>query len=417
MVEVSSCALMRNPSHFCSRSRCQPNRREFVKLSLGLTLGFGIATRTATAASGKLRAAIIGHTGHGNYGHDLDLIFNHRTDVEVVAVADANAGGLAKAAQRSRAKTTYADYRQMLEREIPQLVSIAPRWTDEHFAMAKAALEFGAHLFMEKPFTQTLAEADELLAIAKRRGLKIAVPHQMRSAPNIVLLKRKLDGGLLGDLLEIRAHGKQDARAGGEDLLVLGVHLFDLMRLFAGEPHWCSARVLQGGREVTMADAHAATEGIGPVAGNAIFAQFAFPNGVNAIFQSRAAAREVAGPWGMELIGSKGVARIVANIWPEVLVAQPGRGSATIGATGWQMMADDPTQKLLPGEKTVAKANARLVDDWLAAIAENREPVCSGFNGMKAVEMAMAVFEAGLRQTRVEFPLVRRSHPLLPAKM
>jgi predicted dehydrogenase len=390
-------------------------RRQFARRMAGAGIGACLPALAATAASaapGKLRAAIIGHTGHGNYGHDLDLIFNHREDVEVVAVADPDAAGRAKAAQRSGAKRTYADYREMLEREKPQLVSIAPRWTDEHFAMAKAALETGAHLFIEKPFTQTLAEADELLALARRRDLKIAVAHQMRSAPNIVLLKRKLDEGLLGELLEIRARGKQDARAGGEDLLVLGVHLFDLMRLFAREPLWCSARVLQGERDITQADARAATEGIGSVTGDAVFAQFAFPRGVNGTFESRAAARDIAGSWGMELIGSKGVARIVANIWPEVLFRSTSKPAATPADPGWRPLEDDPTAKLAPEAKTGAKANARLVDDWLAAIAENREPVCSGFNGMKAVEMAMAVFEAGLQRTRVEFPLANRSHPL-----
>lgn len=404
---------MREPPHSFLHSVRRQSRREFVRLTLGLAFGASVPSWDASAAAtGELRAAIIGHTGHGNYGHELDVIFNDRENVEVVAVADPDAAGRAKAAQRSGAKRTYAAYREMLEHEKPQWVSIAPRWTDEHFAMAKAALETGAHLFTEKPFTQSLAEADELLALAKRRGLKIAVAHQMRSAPNIVHLKRKMDAGLIGELLSIRAHGKQDARAGGEDLIVLGVHLFDLMRLFAGEPLWCSARVLQGGRDITPADAHAASEGIGLVAGDAILAQFAFSRAVSATFQTRAAARDVDGPWGMQLFGSKGVARIDANIWPEVFVAQPHRSSDPLFSADWQRLEGDPTAKLALEEKTVAKANARLVDDWLAAIAENREPVCSGFNGMKAVEMAMAVFEAGLQRARVEFPLANRSHPL-----
>jgi len=360
----------------------------------------------------KFRAATIGHTGKGNYGHELDLIFNGRANVEIVAIADPDPDGRSKAAQRTKALRHYSDYHEMLQREKPQLVCIAPRWTDEHHAMAKAALALGAHIFSEKPFTQTLAEADELLALAKRRGLKIAVAHQMRSSPNIVYLKQQLDAGLIGDLLVIRAHGKQDRRAGGEDLVVLGVHLFDLMRLFAGDPLWCAARILQNDRDITLADARPATEGIGPVAGDSIFAQFAFPGGVNATFQSRASYAQTAGPWGMDLIGSKGVVRVKADIWPEVLIRQTSRSTATSLATDWRPLDGDPTARLTPAEKTTASANARLVDDWLAAIAEDREPLCSGFNGMKAAEMALAVFEAGLRRTRVSLPLASRSHPL-----
>src|SRR5205807_851986 len=135
-------------------------------------------------------------------------------------------------------------------------------------------LAAGAHLFMEKPIAPTLVEADEILAAAEKAGRKIAVAHQMRLAPSIVFLKKRIDEGLLGDLLELRAFGKQDARAGGEDLLVLGVHLFDLMRLFAGDPLWCTARVTQAGRDITPADARAIKEQIGPLAGDEVSAQF-----------------------------------------------------------------------------------------------------------------------------------------------
>lgn len=398
--------------HTCNPPLTRITRRQFFQRTAAGTLAAGVSPRAGTAAPAKFRAAIIGHSGKGNYGHELDAIFKDRPNIELAAVADAQEAGREKARLRTRAQRSHADYREMLAREKPGLVCVAPRWTDEHFAMARAALEAGAHLFIEKPFTQTLAEADELLALARQRGRKIAVAHQMRAAPDVVQLKRKLDGGLIGEVLEIRAHGKQDQRAGGEDLLVLGTHLFDLMRFFAGDPLWCSARVLQAGRDVTRADAHPATEGIGPVIGDAIFAQFAFLGGVNAVFQSSAAYRETAGPWGLDLIGSKGCVRIHADIWPEVLIRQSGKAASAKVEDRWLPLADDPTAGVPPEEKTVANANARLVDDWLAAIAEEREPVCSGFNGMKAVEMALAVFEAGLTKTRVSLPLARRTHPL-----
>src|SRR5262249_8271073 len=105
------------------------------------------------------RAAIIGHTGQGNYGHEHDLIFNGRENVTVVAVADPEAAGRAQAAIRSHAQRQYGDYREMLEKEKPELVCVAPRCTNEHHDMALAALRVGAHVYLEKPITQTLAEA------------------------------------------------------------------------------------------------------------------------------------------------------------------------------------------------------------------------------------------------------------------
>ncbi len=94
---------------------------------------------------------------------------------------------------------------------------------------------------------------------------------------------------MLGDLLEIRSHGKQDHRAGGEDLVVLGVHLFD-----------------------------------------------------------------------------------TTLNWAE-------------------------------SERGFACANERVVNDWLAAIIADREPVCSGHAGMRALEMALAVFAAGLARVELRF--------------
>src|SRR5207248_1955511 len=240
----------------------------------------------------KTPAAIIGRTGKGDYGHGLDLIFNGREGIQVVAIADPIPSGRAQAAARCRAMRQYDDYRLMLEKEKPRLICIAPRWTDQHRAMALAALKIGAHVYLEKPITQNLAEADELLATADHAGLKLAVSHQMRLAPNILHLKRMISQGLLGDLLQMRAHGKQDSRAGGEDLLVLGTHLFDLMRFFGGDASWCSAHVSQNGREITRRDAHSATENIGPIAGDEIEAQFGFASGVTASFTSRARLRQ-----------------------------------------------------------------------------------------------------------------------------
>lgn len=390
-------------------------RRAFLARSSGLVaaapLPFLLAQSRAADAP-KLRAVIIGHTGHGNYGHSHDLIFQGRENITVVAVADPDEAGRAKAVARTGALRAYADYRQMLERERPQLAVVAPRWTEEHHDMALAALRTGAHVYLEKPITQTLPEADELLAAAATAGLRIAVAHQMRLAPSILFLKQCLAEGLIGELLAMRAQGKQDQRAGGEDLVVLGVHVFDLMRFFAGDPLWCTARVLQAGHEIRAADAHPATEHIGPVAGDDIFAQFAFPNGVNAAFTSRIRNRELAEPWGIELTGTKGAVKILMDFVPRLYARKGGSWTALGKTSEWRPLDKDPALGLPSEQQGVNAANQRVVSDWLSAITGKHEPVCSGYAGMKALEMAMAVFAAGLARQRVEFPLQDRNHPL-----
>jgi predicted dehydrogenase len=343
------------------------------------------------------------------------MIFADRTNVEVVALADPDAEARARIAANIGAKRHFADYQKMLTDKRPDLVCVAPRWTGQHHAMALAALRGGAHVFMEKPITLTLAEADELLAVAEKANLKIAVAHQMRLAPSITFLKQRLDAGLIGELLEIRAHGKQDQRAGGEDLVVLGVHLFDLMRLFAGNPEWCTARVRQNGHAIVLKDARAATEDIGLVAGDEIFAQFSFNKGVNALFTSRRQNQAVAGPWGMELVGARGAVKILADIFPRVYARNDGPWTNAGRTSQWQPIEGDPTAAWTNAEKSVHPANRRVVDDWLDAIQTNRQPACTGETGAKALEMAMAVFEAGLSGNRVKLPLANRTHPLMKA--
>jgi predicted dehydrogenase len=354
---------------------------------------------------------VIGHTGRGDYGHGLDVIFTDHPQCELVGLADADEVGRAKAVGRTKSPRNYADYREMLAKEKPQIVSVAPRHTDQHVAMALAAFQAGAHVIMEKPIASSCAEADQILAAADAAKRKVAVAHQMRIGPRIQRLKKALDEGLIGDLLQMDVWAKQDARrAGGEDMMVLGTHEFDLLRLFAGDVRWCTARVQQGGRDITRSDARTPGEAIGPVAGDEIFAQFAFDHGVNATFTSRAKMRETAGRWGILLAGSKGMVRVLAEVEPHVLVRKPGGEWKVDGRSDqWEPLGGTPG----PAENDFASQNRRVLDDLLDAIRTDREPICSGRNAAKAVEMVMAVYQAALSGARVPLPLVDRKHPLM----
>ena len=192
---------------------------------------------------------------------------------------------------------------------------------------------------------------------------------------------------------------------------------FDLVRFFAGDAHWCGARVLQGGREVTLADAHPANEDIGPIIGDEIEAVFALSHGVNVHYTSRAKNAATAGPWGMELIGSKGRARLLSDVQTHVFVGRAGKLTLGGETNAWVPLAEaagsDATAAggpVPPGN--IPLANRLVVDDWLAAIAGDREPVCGGQAAMKSLEMIHAIFAAGVARGRVELPLKNRAHPL-----
>ncbi|HEX2749576.1 MAG TPA: Gfo/Idh/MocA family oxidoreductase, partial [Verrucomicrobiales bacterium] len=237
---------------------------------------------------------------------------------------------------------------------------------------------------------------------AEAGKLRVAVAHTTRQAKHVRRLRDAIvEEGLIGDLVEMRAFGKQDARAGGEDLMVLGSHLMDLMRLFAGDPAWCSARVLAGGRDITKADARQVKDNIGLVAGNEVFAHYAFSGGVNATFNSSQRLRESTGFWGLELTGSKGAARINCDLPPNAFL---------------RTLSKDGTQSWAPFDPETVKVQDKHpldpVADWLEAVRDNREPVCSLKNAACAVEMVCAVYASTLSGSRASFPLRARRHPL-----
>lgn len=376
------------------------------------------ATHVLRAADApKLKAAIIGHTGAGDYGHGIERIFAGLPNVSVVAVADPNDAGRAKAKAACGAARDYADYHAMLGKEKPDLVAIGPRWATEHHAMSMAALEAGAHLYLEKPFTITLAEADDILRLAKAKQLRVAVAHVTRMAPSVLRLEKALREGLIGDLLEIHTVGKMGSRAGGQDMMVLGLHVFDLARLFGGEVQWCQARMRHQGKVAAIADAkESPSDKVGPVVGDDIFASFAMDSGVNVTFRSRVGLEKAAGPFGMEIIGTRGIVRLSSGFAPGIsLLKEPNR-TATTRVENWQDWTggvDPATETTYEGLTGYDASHRRVVRDWLNAIDEKREPLGSGERAMKAIEMAHGVFQAGITGQRVEFPLVKRTHPLV----
>lgn len=391
------------------------------------------------------RACVIGSTGRGNYGHGLDTTFQRIPRVTVAAVADPDEKGMADAARRSGAARTYADWREMLRAEKPDLVSIGPRWPVDRLEMVAASAEVGAHVYMEKPVARDLVEADAIVEVAERKGIRIVVAHQVREAPALLDLERRIEEGLIGNVLEIRTRGKEDHRAGGEDLMVLGTHCLYLMRAFGGPASWCSARVTQDGREVVAADRREATEPLGPVAGDTIHATYALAGGVQGHFASQRRRGGPPGCFQISIHGSKGIVLVHIDQEPEIYwlpdpVWSPGRskvawrplevapappgtstpgtstpGTSTPGTSRDDSSSADPSGLRGPapsGLRREEAANWRAVAGLIRWIETGEESRVSIREGRAALEMILAVYASHLRGARVALPLAERRHPL-----
>lgn len=368
---------------------------------------------------GRYRAGVIGHTGRGNYGHGLDLAFVGLPRVEVVAVADADEAGRAGAVSRTGAARGYADYREMLARERLDAVAVGPRQPDQREAMLLAAVDAGVRaIYTEKPFARDLEEADRVLAACDARGVKVAVAHQNRAFPGPRLARRLIAGGTAGRLRALKAYGKQDRRGGGQDLMVLGTHMLDLMRFFVGDAHWCHARVCDGGADATPAAVQPAEEHAGLIAGDDIVASYGFDHGVTGSYES---ARSDDGGKGnyfrMDLCGTGGIVTVWSSTTMPVYV-YPRPFALPDRADEWQVLEAPP----LPppagvgppsaGASGMHAANQIIAADLLAALEEGREPLSSGHDARAALEMIMAVYESHVRADRVMLPLPERDHPL-----
>jgi predicted dehydrogenase len=372
-------------------------RREFVTTCLLGAAGLPLfAQEPLPKSSRKYRAGVIGHTGRGDYGH-LGEGFSMFPNITVVAVADPDEKGRLRWAQRLKAPQPYADYREMLRKEKPDLVAICPNgYGDQRLEMIAAAAEVGAHLLVEKPHARSLEEADEAIALVEKHKLKSVVYVPRPASPAVVHLKKLVDEGLIGDLVEVQVRGI-------ENLLHMGWHSISLMRYFTGEPLWCSARVTQGDREITLKDARKDPHGL--AAGDSIHASYAFPGKVQGHFAWQ--------PRGSDLVtlhGSKGVAHFMAHTEnPEVYhFADPEwtPGKTKAGVT-WRPLA--PPKNVESGFRANVK---RLVEELLRAIETDSQARASLYEARGILEMLLACYASQLQGGRVSFPLKDRKHPL-----
>jgi len=378
-------------------------RRGFLAAAAG-GLALGAARRK------DYRACVYGQTGRGGYGHGLDTCFAHLPNVKVTAVADPDEKGRGAAMKRLGVSKGYATLDEMLSAEKPELVSIGPRIVENRLDQISTAAKHRASVYMEKPIAGSLEEADAMVDVAEKAGIKIVVAHQVRLLPQAVHLKKLVDEGLIGQLLEVRTRGKEDQRAGGEDMMVLGTHCLYLMRFFAGEPIWCSARVTQDGRDVTAADRRQATEPLGPIAGDTIQATYAFAKGVQGFFASQKVPKGEGGRFQITLYGSKGVAQMPIDQNGQArYLADPKWIPGTAGE--WKPLPDAPSNDSGEAKGTDA-CNKRIVEELLRIIeSKGRSPV-DILEARSTLEMIMAVYAAHLSGGRVPFPLRDRKHPL-----
>lgn len=362
----------------------------------------------------KCRVGIIGHTGRGDYGHAVDAAFLKVKNVEIVAVADPDEKGRANAQKRTNARSAYANYRDMLAKEKLDIVAICPRWIDQHHDMLIAAAEAGCHIYTEKPFCRTLRECDAVASALDMRHLKLGIAHTSQYSPVLTIVLKVVADGKIGDLLEIRGRGKEDARGGGEDLWVLGSHIFGLMRSFAGgSATSCFGRVMLQGRVVVKSDVHEGAEGLGPIAGDHIQASYAFPKGATGYFASRRGMAGRPSRFAVQVFGSKGVIELESGYLVSAHILLDSSWSPGRTGSKWAAITSAGIGKPEPRtDGNYEGGHVAAITDLIDAIETERDTKCSARDATAIVEMIAAVFESHRLSKPVDLPLKTRVNPL-----
>jgi predicted dehydrogenase len=358
------------------------------------------------------RAAVIGDTGRGDYGHGLDVALLDQPELLVVAVADADEKGRASAANRMGVDRAYADYREMLEREKPQFVSVAPSWIDRHAEMIIACAEHGVRaVFCEKPLAPTLAECDAIVDTCDRAHMKLAMAFQTRYSPVLARVKEIASIGTIGEVLELRGRGKEDRRGGGEDLMVLGSHIMDLFRAILGDAASCFARVTSDGKPITPNDIRPGADGMKWMAGDRIDAMYGFTNTPVVAHFATSRPAESGQRFGLQILGSKGRIDMATGYLPSTtLVEDPTWTGNDKKSRRLVVTSAGPGMPEPITQGDAHAANRLIVRDLMRAVEKDTQPISTAHDGRASVEMILACYASQLKGCPVDLPLAERSH-------
>lgn len=175
----------------------------------------------------------VGVVGLGNMGRNHARIYSSMSECNLTAVADVDAE-VAKLVGDQYKVESFTDYKLMVNKV--DAVSIAVP-TSLHYEVASFFIKNGVHCLIEKPIAKTVREAEELVKLAEKHGVKLMVGHIERFNPAVRKMKEIIDKGMLGKILVINARrvGPFPPRIADVGIIVdLAIHDIDVLRYFYG---------------------------------------------------------------------------------------------------------------------------------------------------------------------------------------
>ena len=186
----------------------------------------------------------VGVVGLGYWGPNLMRNFDRLPEAELAYCCDLDEENLAKARSLYPNAVVTDDYDELLADETLDAIVVATS-VPTHYALGKQSLEAGKHTFIEKPIALKASDAEDLLATAGAKGVKLMVGHLLEYHPAVRKLKELVDDGTLGKVYYVYANrlnlGK--VRTDENALWSFAPHDISVLNFLIGEePEEVSAR-------------------------------------------------------------------------------------------------------------------------------------------------------------------------------
>lgn len=328
-----------------------------------------------------LKVAVIGCGSIARLRHLLEYKANKQVDI--VAVCDIVEERAEEMAELYGAKA-YTNYKAVIKLADIDAISVClPNYL--HAPVSIDALNSGKHVLCEKPMATSTEEAEAMISAAKTNGKKLMVAHNQRFVSSHQAAKKIMDSGKLGKIYSFKTtfgHGGPEGWSidGAESWFFnkeqafigamgdLGVHKADLMRYLVGEFAEVGSFIETNAKQNTEVDDNAVcilrTESgiIGTLSASWAYA----PSSDNSTI----------------IYGENGILRLEAD--PEYSLIEEYRNGDVINHKLGKIQSNDE------GGQT----NTHVIDHFVECIVENKEPLISGEEGMKSLQVILAALKS-----------------------